>query len=130
MTRPKLKLPEIPEAELTPLVQQLLGIILRLQEQIEEQQEEIRRLKGHKGKPLIKPSRMDQEAQGEQPGKERKRGPQRSKTAQLQTVDAVIAPEGLPADARDQGWRFKGYADYVVQALVIEARHMRYRLEQ
>jgi hypothetical protein len=32
MTSPKLKLPEIPEAELTPLVQQLLGIILRLQE--------------------------------------------------------------------------------------------------
>jgi hypothetical protein len=33
-------------------------------------------LKGHKGKPPIKPSRMDQEAQGgEQAGTERKRGP-------------------------------------------------------
>ena len=131
MTSPKPKLPEIPEAELTPLVQQLLGIILRQQEQIEELQEEIRRLKGHKGKPLIKPSRMDQEAQGgEEAGKERKRGPQRAKTAQLQAVDAVIAPEGLPADAREQGWRFKGYADYVVQELVIEARNIRYRLEE
>jgi hypothetical protein len=109
MTSPKLKLPEIPEAELTPLMQQLLEIILRQQEQIEEQQEEIRRLKGHKGKPLIKPSRMDKETQGgEQTGKERKRGPQRSKTAQLQAVDEVIAPEGLPANAREQGWRFKG----------------------
>ena len=131
MTSPKLKLPEIPEAELTPLVQQLLEIILRQQERIEELQEEIRRLKGHKGKPLIKPSRMDKEAQGgEEVGKERKRGPQRSKTAQLQAIDEVIAPEGLPADAREQGWRFKGYADYVVQNLVIEARTVRYRLEE
>jgi hypothetical protein len=88
-------------------------------------------LKGHKGKPLIKPSRMDKEAQGgEQPGKERKRGPQRAKTAQLKAIDEVIAPEGLPADAREQGWRFKGYADYVVQDLVIEARNIRYRLEE
>ena len=88
-------------------------------------------MKGHKGKPLIKPSRMDQEAQGgEQPGKERKRGPQRAKTAQLKAIDEVIAPEGLPADAREQGWRFKGYADYVVQELVIEARNIRYRLEE
>ncbi len=131
MTSLKPKLPEIPEAELTPLVQELLGIILRQQEQIEEQQEEIRRLKGHKGKPLIKPSRMDQEAPGgEQPGKARKRGPQRAKTAQLQAIDEVIAPDGLPADAREQGWRFKGYADDVVQKRVIEARHLRYRLEE
>jgi hypothetical protein len=131
MTSPKLKLPEIPEAELTPLVQQLLEIILRQYEQIEELQDEIRRLKGHKGKPPIKPSRMDKEAQGaEEAGKERKRGPQRAKTAQLQAVDEVIAPEGLPAEAREQGWRFKGYADYVVQDLVIEARHTRYRLEE
>jgi hypothetical protein len=133
MTSPKPKLPEIPEAELTPLVQQLLGIILRQQEQIEELQEEIRRLKGHKGKPPIKPSRMDQEAQGdgeEAADKERKRGPKRSKTAQLQVVDEVIAPEGLPTNAREQGWRFKGYADYVVQELVIEVRNIRYRLEE
>jgi hypothetical protein len=133
MTSPKPKLPEIPEAELTPLVQQLLGIILRQQEQIEELQEEIRRLKGHKGKPPIKPSRMDKEAQGggeEAEGKERKRGPKRSKTAQLQVVDEVIAPEGLPTNARGQGWRFKGYADYVVQDLVIEARNGSSRLEE
>lgn len=132
MTSPKPKLPEIPEAELTPRVQQLLGIILHQQEQIDELQEEIRRLKGHKGKPPIKPSRMDKEAQagGGEEGKERKRGPQRAKTAQLHTVDEVITPEGLPADAREQGWRFKGYADYGVQERVIEARHIRYRLEE
>ena len=133
MTNQKPKLPEIPEAELTPLVQQLLGIILRQQEQIEELQEELRRVKGHQGKPSIRPSRMDREAQAggeEEEGKERKRGPKRAKTAQLQTVDKVIAPQGLPADAREQGWRFKGYADYVVQELVIEARNVRYRLEE
>jgi len=77
---------------------------------------------------------MDREAQAggeeEEEGKERKRGPKRAKTAQLQTVDEVIAPQGLPTDAREQGWRFKGYADYVVQELVIEARNVRYRLEE
>ena len=101
MTNPKPKLPELPEAELTPLVQQLLGIILRQQEQIEELQEELRRVKGHKGKPPIKPSRMDKEAQAggeEEEGKERKRGPKRAKTAQLQTVDELIAPQAaIPA---------------------------------
>jgi hypothetical protein len=40
-----------------------------------------------------------------------------------------MAPQGLPADAREQGWRFKGYADDGVQDLVIEARNLRYRLE-
>jgi hypothetical protein len=133
MTSPKLKLPEIPEAALTPWVQQRLRIILRQQEQIEELQEELRRVKGHKGKPSIRASRMDRAAQagGEgKEGKERKRGPQRAKTAQLQTVDEVIAPEGLPTDAREQGWRFKGYADYGVQERVIEARNVRYRLEE
>jgi hypothetical protein len=88
-------------------------------------------LKGQKGKPLIKRSRMDKEVQGgEEAGKERKRGPQNSKSAQLQAIDEVIVPEGLPADAREQGCYFKGYADYMVQDLVIEARNRSSRLEE
>jgi hypothetical protein len=130
MPSPLPKLPEIPEEELTPLVQQLLEIIRHQREQIEDLQDEVRRLKGHKGKPPIKPSQMDKETPGGEDDKKRKRGPQRAKTAQLQTVDEVIAPEGWPADAREQGWRFKGYADYVVQDLVITAHAIRYRLEE
>ena len=127
MTSPKPKLPEIPEAERTPWVQQLLGISLRPQAQIEERQEESRRVQGHTGKPLIKPSRMDQEAQagGGEAGKERQRGPQRAQTAPLPTVDAVIAPPGWPAEAREPGGRFKGYADDGVQERVIAARPVR-----
>jgi hypothetical protein len=36
----------------------------------------------------------------------------------------------LPTDAREEGGRFKGYAEYVVQELVIEAHNVRYRLEE
>jgi len=133
MPNSTLPFPEIPETQLTELVQQLLAIIDQQKKQIEELHEEIRRLKGHKGKPQLKPNRMDKETSGEEKGEgeeTRKKGPQRAKTGQLKTVDEVIAPTELPADAREQGWRFRGYADYVVQERVIEAQAVRYRLEE
>lgn len=134
MSSLKTKLPEISEAEQTPLVQALLRIILEQQVRIEELEAEIKRLKELKGKPKSKPSRMDAETEkpeGEASGEGRKRGPQRSKTATLKIHgEKVIAPEGLPSDAREKGWRFKGYDDFVVQELKIETCNMRYRLEE
>ena len=60
----------------------------------------------------------------------RKPDAKRSKTAALRIhEEQIIAPQGLPPDAREQGWRFKGYDDYVVQDLKIEACTTRYRLE-
>jgi hypothetical protein len=96
-------------------------MILRQQEQLEERQEEIRRLGS--------PGQAAHQAEPEGQGSPRRGGRQRAKTAQLQTVDEGMAPQGLPADAREQGWRFKGYADDGVQDRVIEARNLRYRLE-
>lgn len=133
MSQPKPKLPEIPEAEQTPLVQTLVEMILKQQEQIDDLEAEIKRLKDLKGKPKIKPSRMDAgtDDQGKgRTGKKRKPGPKRAKTGQLKVhEEQKIAPEGLPADARKQGWRFKGYDNFVVQDLKIEAHTIRYRLE-
>jgi hypothetical protein len=134
MAAPTLKLPEIPESEQTPWVQELLRLLVEYQKRIAELEEEIKRLKGHPRKPKIHASRMDQEAGQDQDNEEKlkgSRGPQRAKTAELiKHEERVIAPEGLPADARERGYRFKGYADYGVQDWVIEAHSVRYRLEQ
>src|SRR3569833_3046172 len=63
----RLVIPPIPEAERTPLVVALLGIIEALGETVQKQEEliellkdEIRILKGGKKRPQIKPSNMDQ----------------------------------------------------------------------
>jgi hypothetical protein len=65
----KIKLPEIPEEERTPLVEGLLGIIEQLTERVQRQEKEIGRLKdeiavlkGEMERPRIKPSKLDQEA--------------------------------------------------------------------
>ena len=56
MSSLKAKLPEISEAEQTPLVQALLRIILEQQVRIEELEAEIKRLKELKGKPKSMPN--------------------------------------------------------------------------
>ena len=50
-----LTLPEIPEAENTPLVGQLLEIIRTQQDRIQQLEDEILRLKGLKTRPVIAP---------------------------------------------------------------------------
>lgn len=134
----RIELPDIPEAEQTPLVKELVGLIETLSETVGQQAEEIKRLrdevavlKGQKKRPRFKPSQLDQKAgQGDKDSSEGKKRPgsaKRSKTAELTIHEAqVIAPrEAVPA-----GSRFKGYRDVVVQDLVIHARNTRYRLER
>src|SRR5208283_2643433 len=54
-----LTLPEIPEAENTPLVRQLLEIICTQQDRIQQLEDEILRLKGLKTRPVIAPSPLE-----------------------------------------------------------------------
>jgi hypothetical protein len=51
--------PEISDADDTPLVRQLVVIIRAQQERLQQLEDEIARLKGLKTRPLIAPSRLE-----------------------------------------------------------------------
>ena len=133
----QVQLPDIPEAAQTPLVKELLGIIAQLAEKVRQHEEtiaqlqdEIAVLKGEKKRPQFKPSQLDKKAgQDEEASGEGKRpgSAKRSKTAVLEIHEERVIPPAEPVPA---GSRFKGYHDYVVQDLVIQAHTTRYRLER
>lgn len=140
----QLQIPVIAEDEQTPVVKGLLVLLEQFAERIQEQDEDIARLKdeisilkGEKARPIFKPSKLDSETDPDQSesdasdpdgsGKPKKRAGsnKRSKNSQL-TIheDKVVSPEEpIPGDAR-----FKGYRDFVVQELTIQVRNTRYRL--
>jgi hypothetical protein len=139
LKKPRFSIPPIPEAERTPLVTLLLGLIEDLAERVQKQDEEIeqlkdevRVLKGQKKRPHFKPSKMDEQtdkdrSEGEaaeedprRPGSEK-----RSKKAELVIHDEKII---RPQRRIPKGSRFKGYRDVIIQDLLIEAHNTRYRL--
>ena len=138
----KIVLPPISDEEATPLVIELVRLIEGLWEKTQHQEETIQRLrdeiavlKGEKAKPKFTPSKMDKGAgkanddKDVADGSNSKKRPgsaKRSKTPELMIhEDKVIRPKDpIPADSR-----FKGYRDFVVQGLIIQAHNTRYRLE-
>jgi hypothetical protein len=81
----------------------------------------VARLKGHKGKPSIGPSRLRQ-------GEKEKRGgggQRRQKDERPPDRTEVIKAKNVPA-----GSTFKGYADWTVQDLVIKTETVLYRMEK
>jgi hypothetical protein len=142
-----LLLPDIPEAERTPLVQRLLDIIglqqerirqledqVRLQqeriqqfqERVHQLEDEIARLKGLKTRPRIAPSTLETPPRPPRdPNAKRPGSAKRSKTAELTiTEETVIRLPHIP-----DGAVFKGYEDFVVQDLTLEPRVILYRRE-
>lgn len=148
MPRPiQIHLPEIPDAERTPLVERLVVLIDVLAQENQRQGETIQRLrdeiaerKGEKRTPTFKPSGMEEEttpdapppedggsgADDEAPPKKRPGSKKRSKTHQLTIHQNLPVPPAQPLPA---GSRFKGHRDFVVQDLKIESFNTRYRLE-
>ncbi|MDO9714489.1 IS66 family transposase, partial [Paracraurococcus lichenis] len=86
--------------------------------------EEIARLKGLKGRPVIKPSGMDQATEPTPPrgGKSRRR---RGKVTLLVPVQERVLPATAPS-----GSQFRGYQDFLVQDLVLRTEAVRYRRER
>ena len=144
MAQRQIKIPVIPEANLTQPVNDLLALVEqlmvennRLKEVVQQLRDEIAVLKKEKSKPKIKPSNLDRDAgknddksddgknttggDGKRPGSTK-----RSKTDQLVIhVEEKIAPsEPIPP-----GSRFKGFRDYVVQDIQISTHNVLYRME-
>src|SRR5215207_1520535 len=108
--------------ELKALVLELLGKVAALEQTVAAQRTEIARLKGLKGRPVLKPSGMEKASEPTPPSPPKgRRGPV---TPRVAIEDRILAAAGPP------GSRFKGYADFVVQDLVLRVRCIRYRRER
>src|SRR5215212_2388781 len=108
--------------ELKALVIELLGKVAALEQTVAAQRAEIARLKGLKGRPALKPSGMEKASEPKPPHlRKGRRGPVTPRVAvEDQVIKATVPP----------GSRFKGYADFVVQDLVLRACCIRYRRER
>jgi len=119
---------KIPEDQKTPLVIELLHIIQQMAEQINQLRQEVARLKEHKGKPKIPPSRLEKDPNDKQKKRSRKKRPgsaKRNKTKQLTIHETIpIPPKEIPS-----GSIRAGYNDWIVQGLKIELHNICYRLE-
>ncbi len=133
------KVPKLSDEDLSDRETLLLQLLREREECIQQLRDEIARLKGEKGKPKIKPSRLEpkakveeekadsQDSDGESLTKKKKRpgSQKRKKTANLPIHDTkVVQPEAeIP-----KGSEFKGYQDFTVQDLIIRPHNIRYRL--
>ena len=118
----------------------MLWQLLREREEfIAELKDEIARLKGEKGRPKIKPSRLEpsnksseeeeennHEATQKKEKKKRAGSAKRHKTKELEIHETKIIQ---PSQTVPPNSEFKGYQDYTVQELIIKVHNVRYRME-
>jgi hypothetical protein len=146
-------LSELTLAERTPVVDALLKIIDKLEQEnaelkqsvaklektnaeLSEQvhqlkkenqgfKDEIARLKKHKTRPKLRPSQLEQPKKEDDKGKRKNRKGKRKKTAELTIHETVqVAPkESIP-----DGSRFRGYDEYTIVGLKFEPYNVRYQL--
>ena len=124
MLVPKLDVEGLTTAELRRLVVELLGEVSRLAEENAALRDEVARLKGLKQRPKIKPSGMEQATTMRADKRKRKT------TGRNTTAKRVVHEERVLAITAPPGSRFKGYEDFVVQDLRLEARVIRYRRQR
>jgi hypothetical protein len=119
-----LDLSKLSGAEKDALILELAAKVSQLERLVGDLREENARLKGLKGRPQIKPSGMESATTPKPTGKRAKRR-RRGKVAPKVAIEEEIVKAAVPA-----GSRFKGYEDYVVQDVVLQARAIRYRRER
>jgi hypothetical protein len=122
----KVPLSELSRGELETLLERLLAENAALEQALAELRAEVAALKGLKGRPAIKPSSMDPGTEPEPADQGRKRGAARGRRTERLTIHAErVIKAAVPA-----GSRFKGYADFVVQDLVLRPHVVRLRRER
>jgi len=108
-------------------IEYLARLVLDLQETNRQLKEEIDRLKGQKSRPKFPPSTLGKDGKGNSSGNSTNR--QRStitsfsKLKKITHQEIIIRPTNVPG-----GSRFKGYSDFHVEELNIEALKIKYRL--
>jgi hypothetical protein len=112
-------------AELEARFVELLGMVAELKLIVAAQRDEIARLKGLKGRPVIKPSGMEKGTEPK-PGGKRTKHRGRGKV----TPRVTLETKALRAAAVPPGSQFRGYEPYQIQDLVLSARVVRYRRER
>src|SRR3974377_42747 len=110
---------------LKDFVVQLLAELAEWRRTVAAQRDEIARLKGGPPRPNLKPSGMEQ-ATHSKPAESQKRGPRGCTRSKLSIDEERI----VKVDAPPRGWRFKGYASFVVQDLIIRSHAVDFRCER
>lgn len=144
MDLPDLDLTTIPDPATRASIQQVLNLVetlaaevVRLRALVQSQQDEINRLKGEQGKPMVKPNRRNDppappappanhssEAERHVP-RPRQKGRKVANITIDRTQDCSVDPAILPPDAE-----FKGYETVVVQDLVLQTDNVAFRKEK
>jgi hypothetical protein len=121
---PPADLPGLPRAELEARFVDLCAEVAELKQLVAALRDENARLKGLKGRPVIKPSGMEDTTKPKPGGKRGKRRG-RGKVTPRVVVETQVIRVAAPA-----GSQFKGYEPYQVQDLVITTRVVHYRRER
>jgi hypothetical protein len=120
------ELSKLSVAEKDALILELLAKIASLERLVADLRDENARLKGVNARPQIKPSKPS----GMEDGNSPKPGDNRKRRRRGKVMPKVKIEEQTVTAAAPAGSRFKGYEDYVVQDLVLQARVIRYRRER
>jgi len=83
-------------------------------------EDQIAELKKHPKKPRVKPSTLEKKE------KKKAKGKRKSKPKNIEIHQKIL----LPVEGEKEGWRFKGYKDFLVQDLRIENINTLYRRER
>jgi hypothetical protein len=118
---PPANLSGLSRAELEARFVEMLGDVSELKQMVAAQRDEIARLKSLKGRPSIKPSGMENATEPKAAGKRAKRRGSGKVTPRV-TPETEELRVSVP-----QGSKFKGYALYQVQDLVLSKRASSHR---